>query len=274
MLEDRLSSAYSQHTLGYGPIPGGAQYPNVYPSMPTNTAEVKPGAENFYYGNSSVEQPGPARTPYPQPHLDRGIVPTRSIQTHPQQPTSGPYWSRDPQAIAPSQSNHTHAYPHSAGYPASGAPSQYYSSPAYQEPENHFQQPGQGEVESPYAPSPVTRRDSYYQTPTGFAQNPTEQPPPVEHGQPSGYMQPADPRPLQSGQAQQREPPAQSYYLPQQQQQPQPAPGAGYQGYPQRNISYQAPYGGDVSPISQPPPVQYQQPVASRPAAEESLIEL
>ncbi|KAL4919892.1 hypothetical protein BDW62DRAFT_177907 [Aspergillus aurantiobrunneus] len=272
MLEERLSSAYSQHNLGYGPVPGGAQYPNIYPSMPSTAAEVKPGAENFYYGNSGFERPAPACTSYSQPHFEReASVMSPATHPQPQQPSPSPHWNRIHQPIATPQSS-TNAYNNTAAYSGPGAPSQFYSSPAYQEPEKPFQQPRQGEAESPYQPSPVTtRRDSYYQS-AGFPPNPTEQLPLIEHGQLSGYVQPADSRPPLSGQPQATETPVQSYYLPQQQQQsPQ---GGGYQGYPQGNISYQAPYGGDVSPISAPPPIQYQQPAPSRPAVEESLIEL
>ncbi|KAL4909173.1 vacuolar protein sorting-associated protein 27 [Aspergillus multicolor] len=270
MLEERLSSAYSQHNLGYGTIPGGAQYPNIYPSMPSNTAEVRPGAENFYYGNSGVEQPGPARTPYSQPPRENGVM-SPPMHSQPLQPSPSPHWMPNSQPIASPQSN-INAYNNTAAYPSPGAPSQFYSSQAYQEPEKQFQQPRQGESESPYQPSPVTGRDPYYQ-PAGLPSNPAEQQTSVEHGQSSGYAQSVDSRPSQSGQSQPTEPPAQTYYLPQHQQ--QPAQVAGYQGYSaQGNTSYQTPYGGDVSPISAPQPVQYQQPAAPRPAVEESLIEL
>ncbi|KAL5000395.1 vacuolar protein sorting-associated protein 27 [Aspergillus recurvatus] len=272
MLEERLSSAYSQHNLGYGPVPGGAQYPNIYPSMSPSTTEVRPGAENFYYGNSGVEQLGPARTPYSQPPFEResGVM-SPPMHPQPQQPSSGPHWNPNNQPIAPPQSN-INAYNNNVVYPGPGAPSQFYTSPTYQEPEKQFQQPRQREPESPYQPSPVTSRDSYYQS-AGLPSNPAEQQPPREHGQSPGYVQPADSRPPQSGQSQATEPPAQSYYLPQQQQQ-QPAQGAGYQGYSQGNTYYKASYGGDVSPISAPPPLQYQQPAPPRPVVEESLIDL
>ncbi|KAL4988604.1 vacuolar protein sorting-associated protein 27 [Aspergillus falconensis] len=272
MLEERLSSAYSHHNLGYSPVPEGAQYPNIYPSIPSNTAEVRPGAENFYYGNSGLEQPGLARTPYSQPSLEReNSVMSPPMHPRPQQPSSGPHWNSNSQSIASPQSN-LNTYNNNVAYHGPGAPSQFHTSPTYQEPEKQFQQPRQGEPESPYQPSPVTSRDSYNQS-AGLPFNPAEQQPLAEHGQSPGYVQPADSRPPQSGQPQATEPPAQSYYLPQQQQEP-PAQGAGYQGYPQGNIHYQAPYGGDVSPISAPPPLQYQQPAAPRPVVEESLIEL
>ncbi|KAL2829801.1 vacuolar protein sorting-associated protein 27 [Aspergillus cavernicola] len=275
MLEERLSSAYSQHTLGYGPVPGGAQYPNIYPSMPPKPADGKPGAENFYYGNAGVEQPGPAHTPYsqPQPERESGAM---SPAMHPQPPNI--HWDRNGHPITSPPSNANNAYNSNLTYSGLGAPSQFYTSPTYQEPEYQLQQPRQGEIDSPYQPSPVTRRDSYYQS-TGIPPNPAEQFQPVDHGPPSGYVPATDSRPPQpSGQPvpqlQPTEPSSQSYYPPQQQQQPQLPHGGNYQGYPQGNIGYQAPYGGDVSPISAPPPMHYQQPAPSRPAVEESLIEL
>ncbi|KAL4869082.1 hypothetical protein BDV12DRAFT_88779 [Aspergillus spectabilis] len=268
MLEERLSSAYSQHNLGYGPVPGGAQYPNIYPSMPPVTAEAKPGAENFYYGNGG-EQPGPARTPYSQPQSERGpgaMSPAMHPQT--QQPIPpGLHWNQTNQAIPSPSSNPNNVYDNSAAYAGSAAPSQYYTSPTYPEPEQQFQQPRQGEVESPYQPSPILRRESYSQS--GFQPKPAEQHPPVDYGQSGGQ---SGGQSVPVPQPQPTEPPSQSYYLPQQQQ--QPTQQGGHQGYYQGNLSYQAPYGGDVSPISAPPPVQYQQPPPSRPVVEESLIEL
>ncbi|KAL4955966.1 vacuolar protein sorting-associated protein 27 [Aspergillus filifer] len=275
MLEERLSSAYSQHNLGYGPIPGGTQYPNIYPSMPTNAGDGKPGAENFYYGNPGVDQPGPARSSFSQPQFEREtplMTPQTQSLPQPQQPSPSPHWSQTTQPIASPQPTPGHAYHNSAAYPGAGAPSQFYNSPSYQEPEKPYQQPRQAEAESPYQPSPVTRRDSYYQS-SNYPSNPGERVTPIEHGQTPRYAQPPpESRPPQPGHPPSAESPAQSYYLPPQQQQ-QPAQG-GYPGYPPSNINYQAPYAGDVSPISAPPPAQYQQPAPSRPVVEESLIEL
>ncbi|KAJ0426507.1 vacuolar protein sorting-associated protein 27 [Aspergillus carlsbadensis] len=283
MLEERLSSAYSQHTLGYGPVPGGASFPNVYPSMPSNTVSGKPGAENFYYGNAGTEHPAPNHTPYSQPQPERESS-TMSPAMHPHTPqtvTPSLQWNQGNQPTTSPQTNTSNTYQNPATYPGSGAPSQFYTSPTYQESDKaQFQQLRHGEVESPYQQSPVTRRDSYHQA-TGFSSNPAEQTPPFDYGSSSGYVQST---PQQFGgqstsqpqhQTQPTEPSNQSYYLPQQQQQQQqPTQGGGYQGYPQGNMGYQAPYGGDVSPISAPGPAQYQQPAPSRPVVEESLIEL
>ncbi|KAL4887160.1 hypothetical protein BJY04DRAFT_48663 [Aspergillus karnatakaensis] len=272
MLEERLSSAYSQHNLGYGPVPGGAHYPNIYPSMPPATATpgAKPGAENFYYGNGS-EQPGPIRTPYSQPQPERASgAMNHATDSQTQQPvTPGLQWDQT-QATTSPQSHPNNLYENGAAYAGSAAPSQYYTSPTYSEPEQQYQQPRPGDVESPYQPSPILRRESYSQS--GYPVKPAEQHPqhPTADYGPSQPPQPSG-QPVQIPQPQPTEPPAQSYYQPQPSQQP---PQAGYQGYPQGNISYQAPYGGDVSPLSAPPPVQYQQPPPARPVVEESLIEL
>ncbi|KAL2856039.1 hypothetical protein BJY01DRAFT_187728 [Aspergillus pseudoustus] len=281
MLEERLSSAYSQHNLGYGPVPGGAQYPNVYPSMPSNTVGGKPGAENFYFGNAATEQPGPNHTPYSQPQSERESS-TMSPAMHPQAPqtvTPNVSWNQSHQPITSPQANANNSYQSPTAYPGPGAPSQFYTSPTYQESESaQFQQSRHGEVESPHQPSPVTRRDSYYQA-GGFPSKPADQTPSVDYGSSPGYVQPTEPRPPQFGgpsapqpQPQSQATETQSYYHQQQQQHTQ---GVGYSGYPPGNSGYQAPYGGDVSPISVAPgPAQYQQPPSSRPVVEESLIEL
>jgi growth factor-regulated tyrosine kinase substrate len=123
------------------------------------------------------------------------------------------------------------------------------------------------------------RRDSYYHSagaPVAARASAPEQPPPTDQGQSPGYMQYPDSHPVQSTgqptpQHQQMAPPAQSYYF--QQQPPQGPP------HPTHSQTPAAPYGtypgGDVSPIgSSAPPVHYQQPAQTKPAVEESLIEL
>ncbi|KAL3460460.1 hypothetical protein BJX64DRAFT_263143 [Aspergillus heterothallicus] len=281
MLEERLSSAYSQHTLGYGPVPGGAQYPNVYPPMPSNTG--KPGAENFYYGNAATEQSGPSHTAYSQSQSERESS-TMSPAMQPQAPqtvTPSGQWNQTHQPITSPQTNTNNTYHNPTAYPGSDAPSQFYASPAYQEAESaQFQQPRHGEAESPYQPSPVTRRDSYHQS-AGFPSKPAEQTTPVDYRPSAGYVQHSEPRPPQFGgpsapqpQIHSTDTSSQSYYLPQQQQH-QHTQGGNYQGYSPGNAGYQAPYGGDVSPISAVPGlVQHQQKPPSQPIVEDSLIEL
>ncbi|KKK21610.1 hypothetical protein ARAM_004128 [Aspergillus rambellii] len=286
MLEERLSNAYSQHSLGYGQLPGASQYPNIYPSMPPNVADTKTGAENFYYGISGAEQPQPASsTSYAQPPSEPrenaglrsgAISPSMQHQQHPPQPMPpSMYWNGNPQPITSPQLSSTNTLPnHLSAYPTSAPPpSQFYGNPTYPEQDaNPFPPP-----ETPYQGSPVARRDSQYQ-PTGVPPNAPapDQLPPIDHGALSGYMQPTDSRPPPPTgppvlQHQPPEPPTQVYYH---HQQP-PSSGANFQGYPQATPGYQGPYGGDVSPLSAPaPPVQYQPPAPSKPAVEESLIEL
>ncbi|KAL2870794.1 ESCRT-0 subunit protein VPS27 [Aspergillus lucknowensis] len=281
MLEERLSSAYSQHNLGYTPVPGGAHYPNIYPSMPSTSASGNPGAENFYYGNASGEQPGASRAhPQSQPERETNAM-SPIMQPQPPQPVSpSSQWKQGNQPIASPQMEANNVYHNPTAYHGPGAPSQFYTSTVFQEPEStRFQQPRQGETETPYQPSPTTtRRDSYYQT-TGFPTHPTEKIAPTDYGPASGYVQATESRPPQVGsqsapqaQPHQTESSNQSYYPPQQQQ--QPTEGGVHQGYPQGSIGYQAPYSGDVSPITAPHPTQYQQSTPSRPPVEESLIEL
>ncbi|KAI9376574.1 hypothetical protein BJX61DRAFT_550791 [Aspergillus egyptiacus] len=278
MLEERLSSAYSQHNLGYGPVPGGTQYPNMYPSIPPDAIGPKPGAENFYYGNGGVDQRATSRAAYSHvpPERESGALSPPMLPQPAQTMSPSLHWSQNPRPIASPQTTINGAVTSNTAYPGSGAPSQFYTSSTPQEPENQYHHSRPGETESPYQPSPVTRRDSYYQT-TGLPPNPAEQIQPVDHRPSTGYAQPAESWPSQpSGQStiqpQSAEAPDQSYYLPLQQQQAQQ--GGGRPGFTQGTIGYQPPQGGDVSPISAPPPTHYQQPAPPRPVVEESLIEL
>jgi hepatocyte growth factor-regulated tyrosine kinase substrate len=64
MLEERLSKAYSQHSIGGYTLPVPRQAAGPYPSMQSNPPNVTGPAENFYtgevqpdYGRSSLQQP-------------------------------------------------------------------------------------------------------------------------------------------------------------------------------------------------------------------------
>ena len=290
MLEERLSSAYSQHSLGYG---APRQYANVYPSMPAppapSAADGKTGVENFYYGQQpAVETQPTAATPYAQSQWDRdGPDSSSRTMTPGVYPPSAPVsWNGNaypPSVTSPPPSN---AHP---AYPSQGAPAQYYTASALPGPDyNARPEPG-----TPYPTDSVApnRRASQYKYPPPSAPSAPsappapapEQPPSATPVQPSGYQrypQYAEPPSMPAPALQQQatgSAPVQSYYFPQapqhqlqqaQQTPPAPMPSA----YPPQSQPGTYP-GADVSSVSNPN-THYPAPPPSRPAAEESLIEL
>lgn len=253
MLEERLSNAYSQQTLGYAAAPATPQYPSM-PGLPAQAPEVKPGTENFYYGNpSDIGRPPTTVYAAPQANGSGYEAPSSGLTSpvYPPQSQRGPPASDSHNAWNPSP------YP-SLGSPPpshSTAPSHVPSGPAQYYAPHPDQDPTKAQHhEAPYRPSPVMRRDSQYQTsapPSGpepqspeHVQSPacSNVPPTAQYQQPSG-------------------PPPQSYYY--QPQQPTAAPSA----YPQMATGQPGPY---------PEASQAQTPATHQPArpVEESLIEL
>lgn len=292
MLEERLSSAYSQHSLGYAIAPGGSPYPNIYPTMPSHIPEGKTGAENFYYGNPVADRAPPVGNTYGYPHSSRDIrEPTAApsgpissgVYNQPGQavPQNPPWNGNAPSVASPQPSAPSTPFPNnSSGYPGPSASTQYYASAPHPEQDsNAYSGPRPGETDVSHQSSPNMRRDSYYQSagaPVTARASAPEQSPPTDQGQSPAYMQYGDSHSAQSTgqpthQHQPTAPPPQSYYF--QHQPPQSAPlpthsqtpGAPYGTYP----------GGDVSPIGAPAPAVHYQPAAqTKPAVEESLIEL
>lgn len=246
MLEERLSSAYSQQNLGYG----GSQYYG----MPAQVPDIKSGAENFYYGNTAETSHPPNAAYAPQQvHRNGYEAPPAGLANpvYPAQAQRGPpteshnAWSHSPYPSLGSPPPTDNAVPsHAAPGPVQYYPPQPDQDPAKQQ----FSEP-------PYQPSPIMRRDLQYQpsAPPGApephspeqVQSPTySNVPPTG---PAAYQQPSGPAP-------------QSYYY--QPQQPSTMPA-----YPQVPTGQPGTY-----PEAQPqPPASHQQP--TRPV-EESLIEL
>lgn len=261
MLEERLSSAYSQQNLGYGGNAAVPQYPHM-PGLPSQVPDVKSGAENFYYGNApepSYAAPGG----YAPPAMNNNAYEaTPSGVTSPVYPTQGHHghtmnephnaaWNQNPYPSLGSpqpqsgtiSSNHVTA--------GSTGPSPYYAAPEQNPIQSQFS-------EVPYQPSPIMRRDSQYQAsaPPGVPTSNAPEAHSPEHTQSPAYstMAPA----LHQ---QPTGPPPQSYYY--QPQQPSAAPS----GYPPM---------ASGQPGTYPDPGQTQHSVTHKPAApvEESLIEL
>ncbi|KAJ5596109.1 Zinc finger FYVE-related protein [Penicillium hetheringtonii] len=247
MLEERLSSAYSQQPLGYGAVPGAAPYPSMT-GVPSQAPNGKSGAENFYYGNSpDVSSPaGTAYAPPPQANTNGYEAPPAGV-TSPVYPTRSQYgatgseppnptWDQNPYPTlgSPPPSND----PGAVGY---GGQAQYYASRSEQE--SHHAEP-------PYQPSPVMRRDSQYQPSAPGPQSP-------EHVHTPAYSTVPPPAPVLHQQSAGHAP--QPYYY----QPPQSNNTVPASAYPQ------VPTG---QPGQYPEPSHTQQP--ARPAVEESLIEL
>lgn len=256
MLEERLSSAYSQQTLGYAAPPGAPQYP----SMPSQVSDVRPGAENFYYGNPS-DIGRPPTTVYAAAQVnDRGYEASTSGLTSPVYPSQT---QRGP----PASDSHNNAwnpspYPSLGSPPPSqnvvpshvasglGGPTQYHAPQPDQDPTK------QQYPEAPYHPSPAMRRDSQYQTSAPLSA--------TEPQSPGNVQSPVYSTVPPTGSAQYQQPsgpPPQSYYY--QPQQPTTAPAT----YPQMTTGQPGPY----PEASQSQPLAAHQP--ARPV-EESLIEL
>lgn len=246
MLEERLSSAYSQQNLGYGAIPGAAQYP----TMPgVHAPDMKSGAENYYYTNAPD-------TPRASTYPPRQVVAPPSGVTSPgyPQPASNT-WGQNPYPSLGSPSLQSNAIPNHPVAPGPAGAPQYYAP----QPEQDPSQPQFSET--PYHPSPVMRRDSQYQAsapPTGLAPSAPEPHSPEQVHSPTYSNVPP------VGAALHQQPtgvPPQSYYY--QPQQPSTVPS----GYPPMV----------AGPPGAFPDAPQTQPSASHQPArpvEESLIEL
>ncbi|CAG8892446.1 unnamed protein product [Penicillium egyptiacum] len=261
MLEDRLTVAYSQHTLGHGAVPGAAQYPNIQPAFPTHAPDVQGGAENFYHG-SQLDSSRPPTTLYaPRQVNGDGFQgpPTYPSQAQHGASTNESYghtWGGNNYPTLGSPSPNDGIPNNYTNTPAPSAPAQYYAGPHDQD---SAKSPG---AEAPYQASPIMGRDSQYQ-----ANAPPSGPNPVPEQHPSsGYMQSPgySVPPTAPALHQQATSSSQSYYYPSQSQSQQP-PNAVPSVYPSINTRQPGSYAQETS---QPP---YQQPARS---VEENLIEL
>ncbi|OQE26491.1 hypothetical protein PENSTE_c005G00054 [Penicillium steckii] len=245
MLEERLSSTYSQQPLGYGTVPGAAPYPSMT-GVPSQAPNGKSGAENFYYGNAP-DVSSPAGTAYAPPQANaNGYEAPASVTSpvyppHSQYGTTGseppnPAWGQNPYPTLGSPPPNNDAV--AAGY---GGQAHYYASQPEQQ-ESHYAEP-------PYQPSPVMRRDSQYQPSAPGPQSP-------EHAHTPTYSTVPPAAPVLHQQSTGHAP--QPYYY--QPPQPNTVPASAYPQVPTGQPGQYSEAGHTQQP--------------ARPAVEESLIEL
>lgn len=284
MLEERLSNAYSQHTLGYRPLAGGPQYPNIYPSMGTQTPDRKDGVENFYFGGPVADTRNQSGTPYAQYQQKRdsyehGGIPGGAMSAGKQALPSQPVRNNVDSQPWNAYSHMDTLQPPSGNGPftadfssvAGQVPPNFYSPSAQLEPDvGQREPPQQREFEMPYPASPITRRDSQFQQmgppsapgPGASEQQCSLQSPGYRPYPETPNMAPTDRAPIQpqlTGAA------AQPYQL------QQPLQLAAASGYPQAALNGYGAY-ADASPAGVHPAAQHQPP--PQPVVEESLIEL
>lgn len=277
MLEERLSKAYSQHSIGGYNLPAPRQASNPYPSIQGNIPTSVGGpAESFYTGEPQQEygrpvlQPGYAQPSQPTPQPPYAAYDKRASISGPAQnqypPQRADSW-RAPAPSAPAQ------YSSQPGYPSSEAPPPQASQPqAPQEsvgttPTNdpnasfYFQQPGQPQQAPPTAapseplssPYPNLQQSMQYQpslpqTPASVPAQPVQQ----AHAAPSA--------PPQQPQAPYwQHPAAQHVQVPAPSSAPwQQAPSVPYNNYSQEAF----------------PSAPQHAPAPKQPVVEEALIEL
>ncbi|KAK0667530.1 putative vacuolar protein sorting-associated protein 27 [Cercophora samala] len=239
MLEERLSKAYSQHSIGGYNLPPPRQPAGPYPSLPGSVSAPVGPAESFYTGEQQPQEYGrPVGHPsYPQP------TPQPPAQYAP------PYDRRESAAVPPNSQYAPQQVPQRTGSWAatpSAPPSQYAQQPSYPT-EVAQQQPPQTQHAAPAA------GDSVGTTPTAdphasFYFNPQQQ----HQGQqpaPSAPDPAASPYPNLAQ-------PMHSSYQPSLPQTPASAPAQPSQPQQQH----------------QAPPAQPQQPYWQHPAAQQTAL--
>ncbi|KAL9589185.1 MAG: hypothetical protein Q9203_002013 [Teloschistes exilis] len=249
MLEDRLSSTYSQHTLGGYRSQNQQSSSNMYPSIRADMHGHHGGAENYY----NISGP-PQAAMYPSLQSNPSQQPQQQPSYNQQDRGPGDFYGTGPSPQAPwPQENGQDPYraPSIQSYPQT--PQQQKATAYYNEsqaqPYQQAQDPRMLSQVSPtaYEPAPQTphmshadqQASSYYQ-PSAPDVSPSQPYLPSQHTSDSNYA-PSLPSPAQT-QHIQHQPSQQQSYLPPQNilppQQPFPSQGAQQSvGPPQSHIS-------------------------------------
>lgn len=302
MLEERLSKAYSQQSLGGYSLSPPRQSSGPYPSILSQPHGISGGAENFYTGQQPVNLHAPASQPPYQPPSQ----PTPQPQFASYGPGPGPHSGQAPpqqQAQrsdswpAPAPSALHDAYQQQAapdGTQRMQTPQQPSASPSTDRRGSYYFSPP-ATVQSPSGPSapglaadananasPYPNLSQSMQYPSGPPSAPSQPMPMQAHSQPAQTPQPRQPKP--PSQFQSAPPPAQSQHQPPQRHQYQHQQYRGYwqQSAPQ-NTALQQALQQPAAPLpawayasytqNSFPSVPQDEPM-KKPAAEEALIEL
>ena len=142
MLEDRLSQAYSQHTLGNNRSHAPQPTPSMYPTIASETASGISGTEGYYRLQSST-------------HTDQYMRPQAMYQGYVQPQPSYTQPSREPQRTSTSYTN-------ADGYSSGGL------DPSYLANSQGFQHPSAPKQDPPYSHEHPPQ--AYQQRPDGVAQ--------------------------------------------------------------------------------------------------------
>ncbi|KAK4190984.1 vacuolar protein sorting-associated protein 27 [Podospora australis] len=150
MLEERLSKAYGQQSIGGYNLPPARQAAGPYPSLPGSAPAPSGPAENFYTGEQQQEYG--RTTGHPQYH------PSASQQQYPG------YDRRESAVLPPGNQYIPQQIPQRTGSwnaAPSATPSHYSQQPSYppneptQQHQHHQQQPAQTQLTAPSAPDSV-----------------------------------------------------------------------------------------------------------------------
>lgn len=288
MLEERLSKAYSQHSIGGYSLPPPRQPSGPYPSMPSSSGPSAGPAENFYTTDPRSDF---NRTP-------TGVHPY--AHQHSQAAPQAQYGNYDKRGSISSNSQYPQVPQRTDSWQAQGpsGPVQYTAPTTYTPAEvspptrraSTQAQPSRApELSGPSAPDPNAAyyyNNAQHTTESQAPGGPSEAAATAAYPnlqQPMNYNQQSIPptpasipaQPSQTPRPQQYAPPTQHAQQPywQQQQQPQQPPPQQPQHTGQAHQPYQAP-GPGYSGFSQDPFPSAPQHAPPQPVVEESLIDL
>ncbi|KAJ4306042.1 Vacuolar protein-sorting-associated protein 27 [Collariella sp. IMI 366227] len=281
MLEERLSKAYNQHSIGGYNLPPPRQPSGPYPSLQPSAPSATGPAENFYTGEQQQEYGHPMAHPsYPQPtqlpqyggYDRRSSVTSPPVNQYPPQQVPQHTGSWAPSQPSQTQQYNQPSYPPNEAIASQGGPAQHPSAPA------QLSAPAQGDSAGV---TPIADPSASY-----YFNSQTQQPPqqaPTSSPEPTISPYPNLAQPMHSYQPSLPQTPASAAAQPSQPQQAHQAPPQAQQPYWQHAAAQQT----QMPPVWQAPPPSTAYPgyaqeafpsapqhAPKQPVVEESLIDL